>query len=71
MIVFKLNKKLYSKKAIEQAVLDYKEICEARIENEKSNYKVILNKKASDDEISDDALKNEFCNYCLGMMKQL
>ena len=69
--MFRLNKKLYSKKAIEQAVRDYREICEASIENEKDYYKIILNKKVSDDDISNNALKNEFCNYCLGMIKQL
>ncbi|MBW3023091.1 HxsD-like protein [Candidatus Woesearchaeota archaeon] len=71
MITFKLNKKLYSEKAIMQTAEDYKEVCDTKIEKEKEYYKITLNLKSKDKELTEEIVKNEFCNYCLGMMKNL
>ncbi|MBW2991651.1 HxsD-like protein [Candidatus Woesearchaeota archaeon] len=61
---FKLNKKFYSEEIILQAIADFKDTCESNFDREK--FEVVLVSKESCDL---NKLKNEFCNYCLGLMK--
>ena len=58
----RLNNKFYSKEAIEEALKDFKEICKGRILND--GIEVELEPK---EEVK--LLKEEFCNYVLGLMK--
>ena len=55
-----LNNNFYSKEAIEESLKDFKEVCEGKILNE--NIDVEL-------DTEDEKIKEEFCNYVLGLMK--
>lgn len=58
----KLNNKFYNKEAVEEALDDFKEVCQGRILNEK--IEVELEPKEETEN-----LQEEFCNYVLGLMK--
>ena len=58
----KLNSKFYSKEAVEEALKDFKGVCEGKILND--DMEIELKPK---EEI--EKLKEEFCNYVLGLMK--
>ena len=61
MVIIQLNPKFYSQEAINETILAYKDICDAKIETDK----IILTPKI---EIEEEKLKNEFCNYCLSLI---
>ncbi|MAG50268.1 hypothetical protein CL621_01345 [archaeon] len=64
-IAFSLNEKFYKKEAIKESLKDFKEVCEGKIErDEQGNFKIILIPKEETEK-----LKEEFCNYVLGLMK--
>jgi hypothetical protein len=58
----KLNKRFYDEKAIREALNDFKEVCNGKILNDKIEIEL---------EPKEDikVLKEEFCNYVLGLMK--
>ena len=58
----RLNDKFYSKKAVEQALRDFKNLCEGKILND--SIEIELTPKAKT-----EMIKEEFCNYVLGLMK--
>ncbi len=64
----KLNNKLYNKTIVNEALNDFKEVCEGKILNSNSNnnkdIEIELNPKEDIQK-----LKEEFCNYVLGLMK--
>lgn len=60
--MLKLNKKLYNKEAVKEAINEFSRICEGRIVNDK--IEVILKPKKKTEH-----LEEEFCNYVLGLMK--
>ncbi|MBT5273012.1 hypothetical protein HN695_07290 [Candidatus Woesearchaeota archaeon] len=59
--MIQLNPKFYSEQAINETITAYKDICDAKIENNT----ITLTPKT---DISDEKLKNEFCNYCLSLI---
>lgn len=61
-IQIKFNKSIYSKRAIELAILAYKNLANFLVKEERNYTKVgISNFKKS----KPDLIKNEFCNYVL------
>ena len=58
----KLNKDFYNKGAIEEAMDDFKEVCKGKIINEDIEIELQPKEKTKN-------LKQEFCNYVLGLMK--
>ena len=67
-IVINFNKSFYTIKAIKKAIQNYKGI---------ANFNIISNKKENKVEIknidieSKDIMRQEFCNYVLGLMKNV
>jgi hypothetical protein len=59
---FRLNERIYSRESIEQAIVDFKTVCDI----ERSGDGLILTPIAEHDA---KHLKDEFCNYVLGLMK--
>ena len=59
----KLNAEFYDKSVIDEALRDFKEICDGEIINKE--FEIELEQKAE----LDTPLKEEFCNYVLGLMK--
>jgi hypothetical protein len=62
-IKFSLNKEFYKKEFIEQALNDFSEICNGKVDNE---LKIELEPLQE----HDFSLKDEFCNYVFGLMHQ-
>lgn len=62
-VTLTFNDNLYPKKLIEQALLDFQEVCDSNFENEK----LVL--KPRNNEIDINALGYEFYNYLLGLIK--
>jgi len=60
------NKDFYSLEAIKKAIQDYKGLADFDIEVKKKIIKVDLE---NIDPGSKDIIKEEFCNYVLGLMK--
>jgi len=61
-IKLKLNNKFYNKKAIEEALDNFKEVCNGKILNKDLEIELEPKEKIEN-------LKEEFCNYVLGLMK--
>ncbi|MGM5483868.1 MAG: HxsD-like protein [Nanobdellota archaeon] len=61
-MIIKLNNKFYSKEIIEEALRDFDELIEGKIINESFEIKIVEKKEIP-------FLKEEFCNYVLGLMK--
>lgn len=66
-IRFLLNLNFYSLEDIKETLENFKEICNGRIEEIENNKIAIVLK--SDNFSSLEIIKNEFCNYSLGLMK--
>ena len=64
-VIFNLNNSLYTKKAIEKALLDFHNVCKGKIIN--NNFNIELSPKQN----LDKPLKEEFCNYVLALMKNI
>lgn len=60
----KLNKSIYDKTAINQAINDFSHLAKFKIKEDNNNYNIEI----FEDE-SKQNLKEEFCNYVLGLMK--
>lgn len=60
------NKDFYSLEAIKKAIQDYKGLADFNIKIDKKNIKVNLK---NIDPNSKNVIKEEFCNYVLGLMK--
>lgn len=58
----KLNKEFYDEDVIKEALKDFEEVCEGKIIN--NDIEVELGPKEDTSN-----LKEEFCNYVLGLMK--
>lgn len=58
----RLNNKFYSREAIEEALKDFKEVCQGKIINDLIEVELESKKEFRN-------LKEEFCNYVLGLMK--
>ena len=58
----KLNSNFYNKEAIIEALNDFKDVCEGKILN--GDMEIELQPKEENKN-----LKQEFCNYVLGLMK--
>jgi hypothetical protein len=58
----KLNNKFYNKAVVEEALNDFKDVCEGNILSDKIEVEL-------EPKIKNEMLKNEFCNYVLGLMK--
>lgn len=56
------NKKIYSKSAIQSAILAYKDLSDFKTEDTRNYIKVTINNLRSGDL---RVVKNEFCNYVL------
>lgn len=64
--IVSFNKKFYSIDAVEEAIADFSDISRARvIENDDDKIVVELDSKHE----FDSPLKEEFCNYVLGLLK--
>jgi hypothetical protein len=63
--MIKLNKKIYKKEAIEQALTDFSECCEGDIYEEEKHYLIKLKPK----EDVDLQIEKEFSNYVFGLMQ--
>jgi hypothetical protein len=61
-----LKKSFYDLNAVKEALEDFKEVCEGKIINKKSQIEINLKPKNKD---FNNILRNEFCNYVLGLMK--
>ena len=61
-MLVKLNNKFYNKEAIKKAIDDFEGVCDGKILN--NSIEIQLNPKEDIQEI-----KEEFCNYVLGLMK--
>ena len=61
-----LNKRLYNQNAIKDSLLDFKEISEGEIKEDRENWLIVLKPK---EENILDTIGYEFCNYVLGLMK--
>jgi len=57
-----LNKQFYSIEAIEETLNDFKDVCDGRILNDKIEVEIFPKEEVRQ-------LKEEFCNYVLGLMK--
>lgn len=57
-----LNNKFYDKNAVQEAITDFEEVCEGKIVDDSIEVEL----KPKEDV---DNLKEEFCNYVLGLMK--
>ena len=58
----KLNKEFYDKESVKEALKDFDGVCEGRILND--SFEVELEPREETEQ-----LKDEFCNYVLGLMK--
>ncbi len=58
----KLNNKFYNKRVIEEALKDFKEVCNGKILNDGVEIELITKEEVV-------KLKEEFSNYVLGLMK--
>lgn len=58
----KLNKSFYDKESIKDAIVDFKGICNGKILNDNIEIELIQKEEVEN-------LKEEFCNYVLGLMK--
>lgn len=58
----KLNNKFYDKKAVEEALDDFKKVCNGKIVNNDIEIELEPKEKIEN-------LQEEFCNYVLGLMK--
>lgn len=67
MLSIEFNKDLYSKKAILGAIDDYSEFAEFEIRENGNDFVVDIKNIKKDFE---DTIKDEFCNYALGLMKK-
>ena len=65
-IKISFDTRFYKKEAIDEAVIDFKEICESEISNRENIIEVFLIPKQKE---SGDILCYEFSNYVLGLMK--
>jgi len=65
-IVINFNKKFYTGEVIKKAIQDYKRIASFNIKFDKKEIKVEI--KNINLEFK-DIIKEEFCNYVLGLMK--
>jgi len=67
-IVINFNKSFYTIDAIKKAIQDYKGIADFNIISDKKKYKVELKNINLE---SEDIIRQEFCNYVLGLMKNV
>jgi len=65
-LIFKLNNKFYNAEVIKTAIDEFGGFCNIRFDED--SFEIIL---LSKEEYSGslEEVKNEFCNYCLGMMR--
>jgi len=61
-MIFKLNRKFYSIEAVKETLKDFREVCKGKVLNDKIEIELYLREDTQQ-------LKEEFCNYVLGMMK--
>ncbi len=61
-----LNKEFYNNQAIKDSLLDFKEVCDGEVEEDKENQIIILKPKENEMLY---VVGYEFCNYILGSMK--
>jgi len=66
-VIIKLSNKFYTKQAIEKALKDYQELCDGKIVD--NSFKIKLVPKKEKESLQN--LKEEFCNYVLGVMKNI
>ena len=65
----KLNSKLYSLTALKKSLADFGDVCTGEVVNKENVFVVKLNPK--NQEIDAVNLAHEFCNYVVGIMKDL
>ena len=65
-IIINFNKNFYTVKVIKEAIQDYKGIADFNMISSKKENKVEIK---NIDPKSEDVIKQEFCNYVLGLMK--
>jgi hypothetical protein len=63
-MIIKFNSKFYDLDSIKESINDFKEICSGEAVNKNMEIIVTLNPRQDTPN-----LKNEFCNYVLGLMK--
>lgn len=61
-MIIKLNPKFYSKEAVWEALKDFENVCEGKILNDGMDVELIPKEDIKN-------LKEEFCNYVLGLSK--
>jgi len=61
-MIFKLNRKFYSIEAVKETLKDFRRVCKGKVLNDKIEIELYLREDTQQ-------LKEEFCNYVLGMMK--
>ena len=58
-----MDKGFYDKRAVDEALHDFNGVCEGRILNDKMEIELVPKGEIK------EPLKEEFCNYVLGLMK--
>lgn len=66
-MIIRLNSKIYSKKAIKNAVDMFKKLASFKINEDKPYYTVYIN---TDNPAIKKVIKDEFVNYVLGLTKK-
>ena len=61
-MIIKLNPKFYSKEAVWEALKDFENVCEGKILNDGMDVELIPKEDIKN-------LKEEFCNYVLGLSR--
>jgi hypothetical protein len=61
-VAFALNERIYRRESIDQAIIDFKTVCDI----ERTENGLVLTPISDHDA---QHLKDEFCNYVLGLMK--
>ncbi len=62
-----LNKNFYGIEAINGALEAFKEVCEGSVREENFSFEIELKPLTSSKEVNEN-LREEFCNYVLGLM---
>ena len=63
-LIIKLNKNFYNVSVIKETLNVFREICSGKVLESNNQIEVFLQPKQQE-----DLLKEEFCNYALGLMK--
>ncbi len=66
-MIIQLNKNFYNKEVVEQGLCDFKEVCDGKFLGVDLSADKLLIELVPKQDV--EFLKEEFCNYVLGLMK--